>query len=49
MARYDILIKGGMALDGKRGAIRRADIGITGNKIKFGVGGGDKLGDGILV
>lgn len=35
MARYDILIKGGMVLDGKRGAIRRADVGLDGNKIKF--------------
>ncbi|MBI2628408.1 MAG: amidohydrolase family protein [Candidatus Niyogibacteria bacterium] len=35
MAHYDILIKNGMVIDGKRGRIRREDVGINNDKIKF--------------
>ena len=35
MAHYDILIRDGMVIDGKRGRMRREDIGINGDKIKF--------------
>ena len=35
MAHYDILIKNGMVLDGKRGRLRRGDVGINADKIKF--------------
>ncbi|MEK7596292.1 MAG: amidohydrolase family protein [Patescibacteria group bacterium] len=35
MAHYDILIRNGIVLDGKRGRLRRGDVGINGDKIKF--------------
>lgn len=35
MAHYDILIRSGMIIDGKRGRLRRGDVGINGDKIKF--------------
>jgi len=34
MAHYNVLIKNGMIIDGKRGAMRRGDVGINEDKIK---------------
>lgn len=42
MATVDVLIKGGMVLDGKLGKMRRADVAISGEKIKF-VGDASKM------
>lgn len=35
MAHYDVLIKNGMVIDGKRGAMRHADVGVDKETIKY--------------